>query len=187
MAGPRTGPWAPPPLADDRASLLGHTAACCSQSRVLLPTVPPCSHTHTPPHHCHLPALLRLLKLIKFSEALVPKMGLAPLVLKKALPDLVFFMLVFFITLLAFSQYAGRRRLECIGFANLVPSTSASSPPLCHSFLHSSSSRACWRADGRLHAPPSQALLRATRPIYGRVRRPAGLTHLPRPRALRRL
>ena len=47
---------------------------------------------------------IQLLKLIKFTSALVPKMGLAPLVLKRALPDLVFFVAVFFIVLLAFSQ-----------------------------------------------------------------------------------
>ncbi len=47
---------------------------------------------------------IQLLKLIKFASTMVPKMGLAPLVLKKALPDLIFFMLVVFIVLLAFSQ-----------------------------------------------------------------------------------
>lgn len=47
---------------------------------------------------------IQLFKLIKFTSALVPKMGLAPLVLKKALPDLVFFVVVFMIVLLAFSQ-----------------------------------------------------------------------------------
>lgn len=41
---------------------------------------------------------IQLLKLIKFCSALVPKMGLAPLVLKRALPDLIFFVAVFFIT-----------------------------------------------------------------------------------------
>ena len=47
---------------------------------------------------------IQLLKLIKFASALVPKMGLAPEVLKKALPDLLFFVIVFILTLLAFSQ-----------------------------------------------------------------------------------
>ena len=39
----------------------------------------------------------------KFMSALVPKMDLAPLVLKRALPDLVFFGLVFFISMGAFA------------------------------------------------------------------------------------
>ena len=47
---------------------------------------------------------IQLLKVIKFTSALVPKMGLAPLVLKKALPDLIFFSMVFFLTLFAFSS-----------------------------------------------------------------------------------
>ena len=38
---------------------------------------------------------VQLLKVAKFTSALVPKMGLAPLVLKKALPDLIFFGFVF--------------------------------------------------------------------------------------------
>ena len=46
---------------------------------------------------------IQLLKIIKFTSVLIPKMDLAPLVLKKALPDLVFFMIVFVISLLAFS------------------------------------------------------------------------------------
>ena len=45
-----------------------------------------------------------LLKVIKFLSALVPKMDLAPIVLKKALPDLIFFMVVFLICVLAFSS-----------------------------------------------------------------------------------
>ena len=36
--------------------------------------------------------------------ALVPKMGLAPQVLKKALPDLTFFILIFVISVLAFAN-----------------------------------------------------------------------------------
>ena len=47
---------------------------------------------------------IQLLKVIKFCSALVPKMGLAPMVLKKALPDIVFFVAVFLLTLVAFSQ-----------------------------------------------------------------------------------
>ena len=47
---------------------------------------------------------IQLLKLIKFSAMLVPKMDLAPKVLKKALPDLIFFGIVFGISLLAFSM-----------------------------------------------------------------------------------
>ena len=46
---------------------------------------------------------IQLLKIIKFLSVLVPKMDLAPLVLKRALPDLVFFGLVFLISLYAFS------------------------------------------------------------------------------------
>ena len=47
---------------------------------------------------------IQLLKVIKFISALVPKMGLAPSVLKKSFADLVFFGIVFFISLAAFSQ-----------------------------------------------------------------------------------
>ena len=47
---------------------------------------------------------IQLLKIIKFISALVPKMDLAPTVLKKALPDLFFFGVVFAISLLAFSS-----------------------------------------------------------------------------------
>jgi len=46
---------------------------------------------------------IQLLKIIKFTSALIPKMDLAPTVLKKALADLVFFMLVFLISMFAFS------------------------------------------------------------------------------------
>jgi len=46
---------------------------------------------------------IQLLKVIKFASALVPKMGLAPSVLSKALPDLVFFGIVFAISMVAFS------------------------------------------------------------------------------------
>ena len=46
---------------------------------------------------------IQLLKIIKFTSALVPKMDLAPSVLKKAFPDLVFFGIVFAISLFAFS------------------------------------------------------------------------------------
>jgi len=47
---------------------------------------------------------IQLLKIIKFISQLIPKMGLAPNVLKKAFADLVFFGVVFFISLVAFSQ-----------------------------------------------------------------------------------
>jgi len=47
---------------------------------------------------------IQLLKVIKFSAMLVPKMDLAPQVLKNALPDLIFFGIVFGISLLAFSM-----------------------------------------------------------------------------------
>ena len=47
---------------------------------------------------------IQLLKVIKFSAMAVPKMDLAPKVLKKALPDLIFFGIVFGISLLAFSM-----------------------------------------------------------------------------------
>ena len=46
---------------------------------------------------------IQLLKIIKFVSALIPKFGLAPSVLKKALTDLVFFTVVFFITMISFS------------------------------------------------------------------------------------
>lgn len=46
---------------------------------------------------------IQLLKLIKFFSSLVPKMGLAPAVLKRALADLTFFGLVFVISMYAFS------------------------------------------------------------------------------------
>jgi len=46
---------------------------------------------------------IQLLKTTKFLTVLVPKLDLAPIVLKKALPDLVFFMAVFGISLVAFS------------------------------------------------------------------------------------
>jgi len=46
---------------------------------------------------------IQLLKIIKFTSALIPKMDLAPLVLKRALADLIFFGLVFLISMLAFS------------------------------------------------------------------------------------
>ena len=48
-------------------------------------------------------ACIQLLKVAKFASALVPKMGLAPTVLKKALPDMVFFGAIFFISMVAFS------------------------------------------------------------------------------------
>ena len=47
---------------------------------------------------------VQLLKIIKFMSALVPKMDLAPSVLAKALPDLIFFGAVFMISMLAFSS-----------------------------------------------------------------------------------
>lgn len=46
---------------------------------------------------------IQLLKVIKFVSQLIPKMGLAPNVLRKALPDLVFFGITFFLSLFAFS------------------------------------------------------------------------------------
>ena len=46
---------------------------------------------------------IQLLKIIKFVSALVPKMGLAPNVLRKAFADLVFFGITFFLSLFAFS------------------------------------------------------------------------------------
>ena len=46
---------------------------------------------------------IQLLKIIKFTNALVPKMGLATAVLSKGLADLVFFGLVFGISMFAFS------------------------------------------------------------------------------------
>ena len=42
---------------------------------------------------------IQLLKIIKFTSALIPKMDLAPLVLKKALADLIFFGFVTLISL----------------------------------------------------------------------------------------
>ena len=51
-----------------------------------------------------LTVCLQLLKLLKIAGILVPKMGLAPAVLKKALPDLTTFALVFMISVLAFSS-----------------------------------------------------------------------------------
>jgi hypothetical protein len=47
---------------------------------------------------------LQLLKVMKILAIMVPKMGLAPAVLKKALPDLVAFAGVFMISVLAFSS-----------------------------------------------------------------------------------
>lgn len=47
----------------------------------------------------------QLLKIAKFTSLLVPKMGLAPLVLKRALPDLVFFCVTFAVSILAFSNF----------------------------------------------------------------------------------
>ena len=47
---------------------------------------------------------VQLLKIMKLAAIHVPKMGLAPAVLKKALPDLVFFGFVFSISMLAFSS-----------------------------------------------------------------------------------
>ena len=47
---------------------------------------------------------VQLLKIMKISSALVPKMGLTPSVLKKALPDMIFFSLVFAVSLFAFSN-----------------------------------------------------------------------------------
>ena len=46
---------------------------------------------------------VQLLKVIKFTTLLVPKMGLATSVLSKALVDLIFFGVVFGITMFAFS------------------------------------------------------------------------------------
>jgi len=47
---------------------------------------------------------LQLLKVMKIAAMLIPKMGLAPSVLKKALPDLIFFGAVFSISVFAFSN-----------------------------------------------------------------------------------
>jgi len=47
---------------------------------------------------------VQLLKIMKLAALHVPKMGLAPSVLKKALPDLVFFGFVFTISMMAFSS-----------------------------------------------------------------------------------
>jgi len=47
---------------------------------------------------------VQLLKIMKISSILVPKMGLTPSVLKKALPDMIFFSLVFAVSLFAFSN-----------------------------------------------------------------------------------
>ena len=46
---------------------------------------------------------VQLLKVLKFASQLVPKMGLATTVLKKALPDLVFFGICFMVSVFAFS------------------------------------------------------------------------------------
>ena len=46
---------------------------------------------------------IQLLKIIKFVSSLIPKMGLAPNVLRKAFADLVFFGITFFLSLFAFS------------------------------------------------------------------------------------
>jgi hypothetical protein len=47
---------------------------------------------------------VQLLKIMKISAILVPKMGLTPSVLKKALPDMIFFSFVFAVSLFAFSN-----------------------------------------------------------------------------------
>ena len=47
---------------------------------------------------------VQLLKIMKISAILVPKMGLTPTVLKKALPDMIFFVIVFAVSLFAFSN-----------------------------------------------------------------------------------
>ena len=47
---------------------------------------------------------VQLLKIMKISSILVHKMGLTPSVLKKALPDMIFFSLVFAVSLFAFSN-----------------------------------------------------------------------------------
>ena len=47
---------------------------------------------------------VQLLKIMKISSVLVPKMGLTPSVLKKALPDMIFFSIVFAVSLFAFSN-----------------------------------------------------------------------------------
>ena len=47
---------------------------------------------------------VQLLKIMKVSSILVPKMGLTPSVLKKALPDMIFFSFVFAVSLFAFSN-----------------------------------------------------------------------------------
>ena len=47
---------------------------------------------------------IQLLKITKVFALLVPKMGLAPAVLKKALPDLFFFGVVFVISMIAFAN-----------------------------------------------------------------------------------
>ena len=47
---------------------------------------------------------LQLLKIMKISAILVPRMGLTPTVLKKALPDMIFFVIVFAVSLFAFSN-----------------------------------------------------------------------------------
>jgi len=57
----------------------------------------------TAKNYLSLCVCIQLLKIIKFASMLVPKMNLAPLVLKKALPDIVFFLLVFVISMMSFS------------------------------------------------------------------------------------
>ena len=47
---------------------------------------------------------IQLLKIVKFATELIPKMGLAPSVLKRALPDICFHSLVFLISMVAFSS-----------------------------------------------------------------------------------
>ena len=46
---------------------------------------------------------IQLLKIIKFASELVPKMGLVPRVLKRALPDLIFHSTIFIISMASFS------------------------------------------------------------------------------------
>jgi hypothetical protein len=46
---------------------------------------------------------IQLLKIIKFASELIPKMGLAPRVLKRALPDICFHSIIFVISMLSFS------------------------------------------------------------------------------------
>lgn len=107
---------------------------------------------------------IQMLKVIKFTDSLVPKMSLATSVLKKASVELLFFSFVFIISMVAFSQVGlvppAHPSAPCCSLLRPAsPSSQRRSARL--SMLGSSSSSPSapsWRATIRRPAPSSPSL-----------------------------